>query len=282
VPARRGLDRQIGEQRHRHREHCLPHGRDDLRVVRRQFTISALYYAPGCKSVPSLAQRAPSSVTLRFAQGKPSVHPRLISFATLTAGLRSIFALSCFVRPPNSQPLTTFILSTFPHQQRWSHLIFHFVHFFLNKAAGCAIHTVLVLRHSPDGALLNSSRSGNYFVALPRSTNGGSVSSGCADGEVIARCGGTPSLVPRSWQVSRIRRSFQSKIHKFMNSQVNMGKPSEIGGESASASTRTALRALKHVISSAPRRLTEFEVALLRQSKREVAHRVKQLVHSEG
>jgi len=26
------------------------------------------------KSVPSLAQRAPSSVTLRFAQGKPSVH----------------------------------------------------------------------------------------------------------------------------------------------------------------------------------------------------------------
>ena len=49
------------------------------------------------KSVPSLAQRAPSSVTLRFAQGKPSVHPRLISFATLTAGLRSSFALSCFV-----------------------------------------------------------------------------------------------------------------------------------------------------------------------------------------
>ena len=27
----------------------------------------------------------------------PSVYPRLISFATLTAGLRSIFALSCFV-----------------------------------------------------------------------------------------------------------------------------------------------------------------------------------------
>ena len=120
-----------------------------------------------------------------------------------------------------------------------------------------------------------------FLVALPRPTNGGSVSTGCVDGEVIARCGGTPS-VPRSWQVSRIRRSFQSKIHKFMNSQVNMGKPSEIGGESASASTRTALRALKHVISSAPRRLTESEVALLRQSKREVAHRVKQLVHSEG
>ena len=282
MPARRGLDRQIGEQRHRHREHCLPHGRDDLRVVRRQFTISALYYAPGCKSVPSLAQRAPSSVTLRFAQGKPSVHPRLISFATLTAGLRSIFALSCFVRPPNSQPLTTFILSTFPHQQRWSHLIFHSVQILLNKPRRAYIfatfHSAILLME------LNSLqfRWPLFFVALPRLTNGGSVSSGCADGEVIARCGGTPSLVPRSWQVSRIRRSFQSKIHKFMNSQVNMGKPSEIGGESASASTRTALRALKHVISSAPRRLTESEVALLRQSKREVAHRVKQLVHSEG
>ena len=30
--------------------------------------------ASALKSVPSLAQRAPSSVTLRFAQGKPSVH----------------------------------------------------------------------------------------------------------------------------------------------------------------------------------------------------------------
>ena len=32
----------------------------------------------------------------------PSVYPRLISFATLTAGLRSIFALSCFVSPQPS------------------------------------------------------------------------------------------------------------------------------------------------------------------------------------
>jgi hypothetical protein len=55
--------------------------------------------------------------------------------------------------------------------------IIHFVHFFLNKAAGCAIHTALVLRHSPDGALLNSSRSGNHFVAFSRLTNGGSVPS---------------------------------------------------------------------------------------------------------
>ena len=157
-------------------------------------------------------------------------------------------------------PLT--VLSQVSYRQASDLLnpIIHFVHFSLNKAAGYVIHTALVLRHSPDGALLNSSRSGNHFVAFSRLTNGGSVSTGCADGEVIARCGGTPS-VPRSWQVSRIRRSFQSKIHKFMNSQVNMGKPSEIGGESASASTRTALRALKHVISSAPRRLTESEVA---------------------
>jgi len=160
-------------------------------------------------------------------------------------------------------------------------LIFHSVQILLNKPRRAYIfatfHSAILLME------LNSLqfRWPPFFVALPRPTNGGSVSTGCADGEVIARCGGTPA-VPRSWQVSRIRRSFQSKIHKFMNSQVNMGKPSEIGGESASASTRTALRALKHVISSAPRRLTESEVALLRQSKREVAHRVKQLVHSEG
>ena len=55
--------------------------------------------------------------------------------------------------------------------------IIHFVHFFLNKAAGCVIHTALVLRHSPDGALLHSSRSGNHFVAFSRLTNGGSVPS---------------------------------------------------------------------------------------------------------
>ena len=151
------LDRQIGEYRILSiqlsataplRDHCTewratqipaefpPYRQSSSQPQSRllQFTLSALYYAPGCKSVPSLAQRAPSSVTLRFAQGKPSVHPRLIPFATLKARLRSIFALSCFVRSPNSQPLTTFILSTFPHQQRWSHLFIHFVHFFLNKA----------------------------------------------------------------------------------------------------------------------------------------------------
>ena len=40
------------------------------------------------KSVPSLAQRAPSSVTLRFAQGKPSVHH------LRTVVLRQLSALS--------------------------------------------------------------------------------------------------------------------------------------------------------------------------------------------
>jgi hypothetical protein len=202
-------------------------------------------------------------------EGRPPRRPKALLPQVLAPAAASIV------------PLT--VLSQVSYRQASDLLnpIIHFVHFFLNKAAGCVIHTALVLRHSPDGALLNSSRSGNHFVAFSRLTNGGSVSTGCADGEVIARCGGTPS-VPRSWQVSRIRRSFQSKIHKFMNSPVNLGKPSEIGGESASASTRTALRALKHVISFAPRRLTESEVALLRQSKREVAHRVKQLVHSEG
>ena len=47
------------------------------------------------KSVPSLAQRAPSSVTLRFAQGKPSVHH------LRTVVLRQLSALS-------SQPSSLF------------------------------------------------------------------------------------------------------------------------------------------------------------------------------
>jgi len=128
-------------------------GRPQSRLF--QFTLSALYYAPGCKSVPSLAQRAPSSVTLRFAQGKPSVLPRLISFATLTAGLRSIFALSCFVRSPNSQPLTTFILSTFPHQQRWSLSHSSLCSFFLEQSDDRLHLRNFPLRLSPYAAHLS-------------------------------------------------------------------------------------------------------------------------------
>ena len=67
------------------------------------------------------------------------------------------------------------------------------------------------------------------------------------------------------------RSDYQTRRHALMNSQVNMGKPSEIGGESASASTMTALQALKLVTSSAPRRLTASEIVLLRQSKRDEA-----------
>jgi len=62
-------------------------GRPQSRLF--QFTLSALYYAPGCKSVPSLAQRAPSSVTLRFAQGKPQTVYHL-----LTVVLRQVSQLS--------------------------------------------------------------------------------------------------------------------------------------------------------------------------------------------
>ena len=39
----------------------------------------------------------------------------------------------------------------------------------------------------------------------------------------------------------------------------------------------TALQALKHVTSSEPRRLTAYEIELLRQSKREVGARVREL-----
>jgi hypothetical protein len=46
----------------------------------------------------------------------------------------------------------------------------------------------------------------------------------------------------------------------------------------ASASAMTALQTLKSVIYSGPRRLTESEIVLLRQSKAEVARRVRQLI----
>ena len=74
-------------------------------------------------------------------------------------------------------PLTVLSQVSYRQISDLLNLIIHFVHFFLNKAAGCAIHTALVLRHSPDGALLNSSRSGNHFVAFSRLTNGGSAPS---------------------------------------------------------------------------------------------------------
>jgi hypothetical protein len=52
------------------------------------------------------------------------------------------------------------------------------------------------------------------------------------------------------------------------------------GGKPTSASTTTALQALRHVTSSVPRRLTASEIALLRQSKSEIGARVRQLAAS--
>ena len=85
----------------------------------------------------------------------PRGHPVQSPFASLRANLRftpdsfhslplrrgSEASLHCRASSglPTLSPLTTFILSTFPHQQRWSHLIIHFVHFFLNKVAACRI-----------------------------------------------------------------------------------------------------------------------------------------------
>jgi hypothetical protein len=66
-----------------------------------------------------------------------------------------------------------------------------------------------------------------------------------------------------------------------MNSQAHMAKNSDSGGATASASTTTALQALKHVTSSAPRRLTASEIVLLRQSKSEVGARVRELAASK-
>jgi hypothetical protein len=81
-----------------------PRGRDDLRVVRIQprdpswHKGSRYESLSSLKPVPSLAQRAPSSVTLRFAQGKPSVHH------LRTVVLRQPSSLSSQVSALKSQP----------------------------------------------------------------------------------------------------------------------------------------------------------------------------------
>ena len=53
---------------------------------------------------------------------------------------------------------------------------------------------------------------------------------------------------------------------------------SKTGGLSGSASATTALQILKGITSSEPRRLTESEIVLLRQSKAEVGQRVRELI----
>ena len=58
----------------------------------------------------------------------------------------------------------------------------------------------------------------------------------------------------------------------------NMETNSKTGGTTASVLAMTALQTLKGVIYSGPRRLTESEIVLLRQSKTEVAQRVRQLI----
>ena len=54
------------------------------------------------------------------------------------------------------------------------------------------------------------------------------------------------------------------------------------GGTSASDLPSTALQSLKHVTCSTPRALTESEIKLLRQSKREIANRVTELADQAG
>jgi hypothetical protein len=145
-----------------HRPWCphFPRGRDDLRVVRLNAS-TLISSAP-----PRLCA---SQGTLWYfnlsREGRPPCRPKAL--------------LSQVSVPAVASAVPLIVLSQVSYRQisdLLTHII-HFVHFFLNKATGCAIHTALVLRHSPDGALLNSSRSGNHFVAFSRLTNGGSVPS---------------------------------------------------------------------------------------------------------
>lgn len=58
----------------------------------------------------------------------------------------------------------------------------------------------------------------------------------------------------------------------------NMESNSKTGGMNALASATSALQILKGITSSDPRRLTAFEIVLLRQSKAEVGQRVRELI----
>ena len=143
-------------------------GRDDLRVVRLNAVAGAPYFI-----YPAQRHRA-------------SARAKAFYGALIPRGrddLRVVRKLCCprvdGAAPAAASTVPLTVLSQVSYRQISDllNLIIHFVHFFLNKAAGCAIHTALVLRHSPDGALLNSSRSGNHFVAFSRLTNGGSAPS---------------------------------------------------------------------------------------------------------
>jgi len=141
----------------------IPRGRDDLRVVRLNAVAGAPYFIyPAqrlCASQGTLWRINPTR------QGRPPRRPKaLLPQVSAPAAASTV-------------PLTVLSQVSYRQISDLLNLTIHFVHFFLNKATGCVIHTVLVLRHSPDGALLNSSRSGNQFVAFSRLTNGGSVPS---------------------------------------------------------------------------------------------------------
>ena len=173
----------------------FPRGRDDLRVVRLNTSTFQV-----CSLLPQVSVPLPQSPPTREGRRPPqcrcrstvfhlsrSAPPRLCA----SQGILWRFNPTREGRPPrrpkallpqvsapaaaSTVPLTVLSQVSYRQISDLLNLIIHFVHFFLNKAAGCVIHTALVLRHSPDGALLNSSRSGNHFVAFSRLTNGGSV-----------------------------------------------------------------------------------------------------------
>ena len=66
-----------------------------------------------------------------------------------------------------------------------------------------------------------------------------------------------------------------------MNCAQNMDESLKNGGENGSGSATSALRALKRITSSGPRRLTESEIELLRQTKVEIGRRVRELLREK-
>jgi hypothetical protein len=186
----------------------FPRGRDDLRVVRLNAVAGAPYFIYPAPRLCASARAKALYGAFPPREGRPPRRPKaLLPQVSAPAAASTV-------------PLT--VLSQVSYRQISNLLnpIIHFVHFFLNKAAGCAIHTVLVLRHSPDGALLNSSRSGNHFVAFSRLTNGGSApsdwilfSNGRDDLRIL------PRASMRSYYTRRVHRACLQRIASIVPSR---------------------------------------------------------------
>ena len=137
---------------------------------------------PGCKSVPSLAQRAPSSVNPSLRSGQTFGSPP-DSFHSLP--LRRGSEASSHGRASSGLPTLSPLLLLYFQLSHTSNAgptsFIHFVHFFLNKATIVLHLRSFPLRLSPYAAHLSPVPLAPLFSSrcAAAATNGGSVLSCC-------------------------------------------------------------------------------------------------------